>query len=151
MNTQKLLIGTVVGAIYFLLIDWLLYGTLLTDLWNWPEGQMRESPDWLWMIVGYLLFAGAFTWIYNKGVGNGSRIQEGIRYALALGVLTGFGMNLVWYSLSLGNELTTYLIDGVITVVKYGIGGILIAYVIGVPGADNDRGKEGGGGGGGGV
>ena len=89
MNTQKLLIGTVVGTVYFGLLDWLIYDKLFSSLWNMPEGQMRESPDFLWMIIGYVLFAGAFTWIYNKGVGNAGPVMEGIRYAIALGVLMG--------------------------------------------------------------
>jgi hypothetical protein len=153
MNTQKLLIGTVVGAVYFWLIDWVLYTMVLSGLWSMPEGYMKESPDMLWMIIGYLIFAGAFTWIYNKGVGGDSRVMEAIRYAVALGVLFGFGWNLVWYSMSTGNPLSTYLIDGVVTIVKFGIGAIIIAYAAGIPalsggGLRGSGGGEGGGGGG---
>jgi hypothetical protein len=150
MNTQKLLIGTVVGTIYFFLIDWLLYGMLMKDMMSYPEGFMKEKPDMLWMIIGYLIFAGAFVWIYNKGAANTTKMGEGMRYGIALGVLWGLGMNLVWYALTNGNELSTFLIDGVATIVKFAIGGIIIAYAIGVPGAGagaGDRGKGDGGGG----
>jgi len=147
MNTQKLLIGTVVGTIYFLLVDWLLYDMILKGMWHYPEGFMKESPDWTWMIIGYLIFAGAFTWIYGKGVANTTKVGEGMRYGIALGVLLGLGMNFVWMSLTTGNEMSTYLIDGVAAIVKYAIGGIIIAFATGMPaGVAGDRDKTQGGG-----
>ena len=151
MNTQKLLIGTIVGAIYFFLIEWLIYGVLMKDMMVFPEGYMKEKPDMLWMIIGYLIFAGAFTWIYSKGVANTTKMGEGMRYGIALGVLFGFGMNMVWFSLTNGNTLSTFLIAGVVSIVEYAIGGIIIAYAIGMPGSAgaSNRGKDSGGGGGG--
>jgi len=73
-----------------------------------------------------------------------------MRYGIALGVLYGLGMSLVWFSLTNGNTLSTTLIGAVASIVEYAIGGIIIAYAIGMPGAAaGDRGKDSGGGGGG--
>jgi hypothetical protein len=134
------------------LYDWLLYGILLKDTFMRVEGYDREMPDMMYLIIGMFVFMAGFTYIYGKGVDNvGSKVQQGIRFGIVIALMVGLGVGLILYSTQEPRPLSDYLIDTVVHIVRFSLAGVIIAYVTGVPGADNDRGKEGGGGGGGGV
>lgn len=145
MNTQKLLFGTVAGAVFMFLIDWVVYGYLLKGSMTVVPGYHREMPDMMWLIIGILVFSLAFTLIYSKGVSAGTKMQQGMRYGVLVGILVGFGLNLIWYSLQMAAPLSEFLIDGVYTTVKLSLMGIVVAYATGIT---IDTGREKGSGGG---
>jgi hypothetical protein len=146
MNAQKLLFGTLAATILIFILDWVFYGMLMMDSFTRVEGYHREMPDWLWLIIGLVVFSAVFTYMYGKGADNsGTRTQQGMRYGVLIGLLVGIGLNLIWYSLQMAAPLTEFLIDGVYTIVKLAIAGIVVAHVTGIPSAL--RGKASGGGG----
>ena len=152
MNTQKLLLGTLVGTIAVFALDSLIYAVLLKDTFTMVPGFHRETPDWLWLIIGYVVSMALFTYIYGNGTDSGAtRVQQGMRYGIFIGLLIGFGLNLIWYSLQMASPLSEFLIDGVVTTVKYAIIGIVVALTVGVPDGIPAGGKTEGGGGGGGA
>lgn len=146
MNTQKLLIGTLAGAVFIFLLDWVVYGMLLKDTFTTVPGFHREMPDMMWLAIGIVVFSAAFTLIYSKGVSAGTKVQQGMRYGVLVGILVGLGLNLIWYSLQMAAPLSEFLIDGAYTIVKLALTGIVVAYATGVPGGDGFRGKSEGGG-----
>ena len=146
MNAQKLLLGTLASAILIFGLDYVAYTMLLKDMFTRVAGFHRDMPDMLWMIIGLIVFAAVFTYMYAQGANdNGTRTQQGMRYGILVGLLIGIGMNLVWYSIQLADPVSSYLIDGVYTIVKFAVVGIVVAHVTGIPAAA--RGKASGGGG----
>ena len=144
MNAQKLLVGTLAGAAFLFLLDYLLYGVLLTDTFTRFPGYHREMPVWLWIILGLIILMGCFTYIYLKGVEPlGTKMQQGLRYGVVFGIMLGFGVGLIYYSLQIPTPLNDYLIDGVIAIVRFGLAGIVVAYATGVPGTDRGKGPGG--------
>jgi hypothetical protein len=156
MNATKLLICTIVGAIYMYLVDFLWY-VFVTG-----EGMNADTPQphHLAMILGYLIFAALFSTIYAKGVERGSPTQQGLRFGVMIGLLVALPYALLMYGISptapeydLWSDLGEVLRDGAYEVVKVVILGVIVAHLSGVrtnSDRSNDidgRGDIGGGGG----
>lgn len=141
MNTTKLVICTLVGAVYCLLIDYVFYGLLMGG-----TGDESAMPNFVWMIVGYVIFALMFCLIYAKGVEAGSPTQQGLRYGILVGFLTAVSLGFILHGVSAGggmeewSNLGDVLRDSAYEVVKLGILGIIIAHLSGLS-SGSDRGK----------
>ena len=61
--------------------------------------------------------------IYQKLTGHGANAKSGFQFGTWIGILVGFGMGLVWYGSANIYTLNGYLIDGVWSVLFYGIVG----------------------------
>lgn len=148
MKIQKLLIATVVGAVFLLLADMVWYTMVMTDSMDMPNARLNAEgqpyPDMMWMVISYIIVALAFSAIYSKWSGGGSKLNSGLNYGLWMGLLVGLGMNLMWFSLVTTMTLNQTLIDSAYTIVKYVILGIVVAYAYGM--GDGARGKASGGG-----
>ena len=57
----------------------------LADPRTLPEAEAQKLMHW--MILAHVLMAGAFTWIYVRGVENKPWLGQGLRYGLAVAVL----------------------------------------------------------------
>ena len=143
MNTTKLAICTLVGLVFCFLLDYLFYGVLM-------GGAGDAMPNFLWMVIGYLIFALMFCLIYSKGVESGvSASQQGLRYGIMVGFLTAVAMGFIMHGIASGTgtmqewaDLGTVLRDSAYEVVKMGILGVIIANLSGLPAAAMaDRGK----------
>lgn len=142
MKIQKLAIATVVGTVFLFLLDWLWYGMLMKDSMEMPN--QRPEPDFMWLVISYIVFALAFAAIYTAwsgGSGASSKVNAGLNFGIWTGVMIGLGMNLMWFSLTTTITLSQALTDGGFTIVKYILLGIIVAYATGVPGGGGDRGK----------
>jgi len=140
MNTSKLLLGTLIGTVVVFLLDALFYGSLTRDVFTMVPGYDREWPQWPWLIFGLVIFMGAFTYAYMAGEDSKKpRVPQGARYGLVIGIMFGFGMGFVLYSIQDPKPWSDYVIDGVYTVVKLVVAGALVAYFSG-------KGSEGAGG-----
>ena len=68
----------------------LVHGVILGDDYM-ATGLMRTEAEaqnlMHWMILAHVLMAGAFTWIYVRGVENKPWLGQGLRYGLAVAAL----------------------------------------------------------------
>jgi hypothetical protein len=91
MNSKKLIIGGIVGAIVYFLLGWLAYGKLLMDYFSKHAGTARDvnraEPMFLYLIIGNLLMGFLLSYIFVKAkissLGNG----------LVTGAVVGFLMS----------------------------------------------------------
>ena len=139
MKIQKLLIATVAGTVFLLLMDKVWYTMIMKDSMNMPGA--RPEPDMMWMVISYVIFALAFVSIYGKWNGGGSKVNSGLNFGLWTGIMIGLGLNLMWYSLSTAMTLTQTLTDGVYSIVKYIILGIIVAFLTSEGGTRGGGGK----------
>ena len=55
-------------------------------------GLMRSAAEqkhfFVWMILAHVFLAGAFTWIYSRGMENRAWLGQGLRFGLAVAFLT---------------------------------------------------------------
>ena len=133
MKIQKLLIGAAAGTVFLFLLDWVWYGMIMKDSMNMPMARVdaagQPAPDYMWLILSYIITAIAFVSIYSKWDGGSSKVNSGLNFGLWTGLLLGLGINLMWYSLSTMMTLNQVLTDAVYTIVKYILLGIIVAYL----------------------
>jgi len=133
MKIQKLLIATVAGTVFLFLIDWVWYGMLMKDSMVMPNARVdangQHMPDFMWLVISYLVFSLAFVSIYGKLSGGSSKVNSGLNYGIWVGVMVGLAMNLMWYSLTTMMTMNQVLMDGAYSIVKYIILGIIVAYL----------------------
>ncbi len=141
MKNQKIAIATVIATVLIFGMDFLFYKVLLGG--SSGECCMKEMPDFMWMIIGDLLFALAFVVIYDKIPSAASKVMSGINYGIWIAILASVAMNFVWYSV-MEMELQSVLMESVYGLVKFSILGVVVALLVTDDGGD--RGKATGGG-----
>ena len=141
MSASKLAICAIVSTVFIFLLDYLFYGMLMVDTFQYC--CQKEMPDMLWIILGLLIFSVMFCHIYAKGVESDNKTQEGIRFGIVVALFVWIPMGFIWYSLMDSEQcgpLSQYLIDMVFRLVQMILLGIIVAHVSGVQ--LKDKGKE---------
>ena len=98
--TKTCLIASIVAFILMFLGGWVVHGILLHDLYA-TTGLMRPEAEAQammgWMVLAHALMAGAFVWIYARGVENKPWLGQGLRFGLAVALLCGIPMFIIYY------------------------------------------------------
>lgn len=132
MNTTRLLLGAVIGTIAVFALDFLFYGMLMRDSFTIIPACDRKMPQWPWLVGGIFIFMFVFNYLYGLVVRPRlAPVQQGLRFGSAIGVLAGFGMGLILYSIQEPHPLSDYIVDGLYTTVKFAVVGVLTAYITG--------------------
>ena len=102
MNSQKFIVGGVVGGIVNFILGWLVYGMLLKDFMasNASSGIMRADSDMIWwaLIVGNLCVG--FLLAYVIGKGGAASAAKGAAVGFVVGLLVSLGYDLIMYATS---------------------------------------------------
>jgi hypothetical protein len=102
MNVRQYLLGSIAVLIFFLIIEWLLHGVILSSCYADYRHLLRPEAQrgWfaIWLVLGYLMFTFGFCFIFvkgyeNKGLAEGARYGLYVAFAFVLSfILMGFGM-----------------------------------------------------------
>ena len=97
---KKFLVAWLVMFILYFAFGFIVHGVLLHDDYlatniMRPEDQQQQLM--VWMIVAHVMLAGAFTWIYARGVENKPWLGQGLRYGLAVAFLAVIPLYLIYY------------------------------------------------------
>ncbi len=131
MDTKRLAIGTVVGGIAMFVVGYLFWNILL-DYWNGAfdaAGVAREA-QLLWAVVLSNIAAAALITLAIE-TGGSSTIGGGVKIGAIVGFLVWSGVDLAFYADTTIFDLTTIILDPLLASVHYGIGGGVIAAVLG--------------------
>jgi len=97
---KKFFIAWLVLFVVFMVGGMLVHGMLLSDEYM-ATGLMRPEAEQTgmmgWMILAHVLLAGAFTWIYARGVENKPWLGQGLRFGLALALFATVPIYLIYY------------------------------------------------------
>ena len=135
MKTNKILLGGLAGGVAFFLLGWLIYGMVMMDymMANQNQCAMRPMEEMIWWslilsnIIWALTYAVIFSWANITGFANG------LKSGAIIGLLIGASIDLSFYSMStMFNSLTPVGVDIIATTVMSGIGGGIIAQVMGM-------------------
>lgn len=124
---KKCILAAVAGGVALFVLGYVMYGWLLADFF--ANDAMSETPTY-WAIVAGQLAGGAFlalvlSWRAAGGPGDAFKAGAGVGvlYSLSMG-LTMFGTTDGMYT------VTTVVGDAVVSVVMYGIAGMVVAKVL---------------------
>jgi len=103
MNTKRFALASVAGFVVFAILDGIVNGILLADLYQqtssvWRPQDQIQGNLWL-MWLGYLIFAPVFVLIYTKGYeANKEGLGQGVRFGRLVGILLFAPQSLGWYA-----------------------------------------------------
>ncbi len=133
MNTKKFLITAVVVFVVGFGLNFAIHGVLLQDDYSKLPNLLRTQQDaqnyFHFMIVANFLFSLALAWIYAQGVTEAPWIGQGIRFGLALWLLTAVPGYLTYYAVqpwpveviykSIGFDLVRITLLGIVAAAIY--------------------------------
>ena len=98
---KKFLIAWLVIFVVYLACGFVVHGFLLADDYA-KTGLMRPMEQqegfFHWMVIAHVMMAGAFTWIYARGVENKPWLGQGLRFGLAVAFLAAIPLYLIYYT-----------------------------------------------------
>jgi hypothetical protein len=135
MNTNKFLVGGIIGGVANFLLGWLVWGMLLmnfmTQHCSEASKAINRSEDnmiWWAMIVGNLAFGFLMSYILNKAGANS--VAKGAGVGAVVGLLSAIGYDCMMYSMMDMMDTTAIAVDvAASTVVNSIVGGIIGWYL----------------------
>lgn len=136
MNTNKFLIGGIVGGIAYFLLGWVIYGMILKApmeeaMVPGAKALSRGEGMIMWaMILGNMSMGFLMSYVLNRaGVMNA---MSGLTFGLVVGLLSSLGMNFIWYSQMDMISMNGMFMDIGASTVMTGIVGLIIGAVNGM-------------------
>lgn len=112
--------------------SFIVHGGVLQDEYHDLAALLRSEEDaeqqLPYLLLAYVLQAGAFVWIYQRGVGTQPWYQQGLRYGVVIALLTVVPNYLAHYALQPVPGLLAIkqiLLDGLVVVLL----GLTISYL----------------------
>lgn len=131
MDTTKLLLGTLVGAVTSFIAGGLVFGLALSTYLETNAG-FSASPNFVWIIIGHLILSFLITYIFIQWAGI-STLATGAKAGAAIGFLIALGYN----SFLMGGTdlftggVVTIIVDAIGTAVLWAAGGAGIGWYLG--------------------
>jgi hypothetical protein len=98
---KKFLIAWVVIFVVWMLGSFVVHGHLLHDDYMQLSSLFRPEADaqhyFPWMILAHVILSGAFVWIYAQGVQDKPWLPQGVRFGIAVALLTIVPTYMIYY------------------------------------------------------
>jgi hypothetical protein len=98
---KKFFIAWIVIFIVWMVGSFVVHGVLLHDDYANLPGLFRPEAEaqqyFPLMILAHIILAGAFAWIYSRGVEATPWLPQGIRFGLAIALLTVVPTYMIYY------------------------------------------------------
>lgn len=133
MDTKRLIIGTIVGAITLYIFGYLIWELAFADFFaanvGSATGVYRDTPLPWAVALGNVSYAALLT----LAIGTRDRIAtivEGTKITAIMGFLMWFGVDFFLYGFQLVWNLTATITDSLLELIHAGIAGAVIAAVL---------------------
>ena len=142
MDIKRLIIGSLVGAITLYILGQLIFCMAFAEFYAANRGSatgVARDTNLIWAIVlGSLSYAVLLTLAIETRSGSTS-LLDGMKIGGVVGFLLWFTVNFTLYGLQNVSNLTVTIADPLLELVRGGIGGAIIAVVLGkVAGVQED-------------
>ena len=98
---KRFFIAWIVIFVAWMAGSFVVHGALLHDDYSKLSGLFRSEADaqtyFPLMILAHVLLAGAFVWIYSRGVEARPWLPQGIRFGVAIALLTIVPTYIIYY------------------------------------------------------
>ena len=131
MCTKRLAIATLVGGIVMYAVGYLIWDIAFAEFFaSSGSDKVARETAFIWpQILGTFSLAALVT--LGVGKGNQSSIAEGFKIGATVGFLVWFGVDFIRYGHQDVLSLTATIVDPLLEIVRSGIGGAVIASVLG--------------------
>jgi len=133
MDTKRLVIGTLAGAITLQVVGYLIFDLAVLDFYlenaGPATGAFRAGPvQWAFGLANLSLAALITLGITSRG--GAPTIGRGFVTGLVIGFLVWFGVDFTLYGFTFLWNLTVVIVDPVLEAIHNGIAGAVIAFVL---------------------
>ena len=129
---SKFFLGWVAVFVVFMAGSFVVHGMLLHDdyanLPNLFRAEAETGPYFPLMILAHVIMAGAFVWIYSRGIEPKPWLPQGIRFGVAVALMAAIPTYMVYYVVQpMPGALVVkqMILDGILMVIL----GIVAAFV----------------------
>jgi len=130
---RKFFIAWIVLFVAWFAGSFVVHGMLLGSDYKALQGQLfRTDADsqqyFPWMILAHVLLSGAFVWIYAKGVESRDWFPQGLRYGVAIALLTIVPTYIIYFVVQPTPQalmIKQIVFDGVLMLVL----GVIVAFM----------------------
>ena len=133
MFNKQNLVATLVGAIVLFLLGWVIWGMATMSFFeahsNASLMKSDEEMNLLYVFLGNLFAAFAMSSLYGKWARGHHSATEGLKFGAWIGLFVGLGMGLVWMGTGNMMDTTGHVVEAILDIVYYAIGGAVIALV----------------------
>ncbi len=134
MDTKRLIIGTLVGAITLYVLGYLIWELAFGDFFAANRGSaigVERDTLVIWAVaLGTVSYAALLTLAIGTRAG-AATIVEGLKIGAIVGFLMWFGVDFIHYGIGNVSNLTATLVDPLLELIRAGISGAVIAAVLG--------------------
>jgi uncharacterized membrane protein len=132
MNTQKFLIGSLIGGVVFFLLGYLFYGALLASFFSTHStgNYMKDPPDFLFIILGNLATGALLAYIFSKWAGI-KTAATGLQAGAVIGLLSGLGWDLLFYGTTNLMDITGTIADVILVTIMTAAAGAAVGWYLG--------------------
>jgi hypothetical protein len=134
VDFKRFIIGTVVGGITLYILGYVIFELAFADFFAANAGSATgvwKDPQVIWAIaLGTLSYSALITLAIGTRAGS-TTIVEGLKVGAIVGFLMWFGADLIIYGVWNLSNLTATIADSVLETIRAGIGGAVIAAVLG--------------------
>ena len=99
--TKNFLISWVVAFVVWMIGSFAVHGAWLSEIYATIPNIMRSEEDTAalmhFMLLAHIVMAGAFVWIYQRGIEDKPWIPQGFRFGLAVALLAPVPMFTIYY------------------------------------------------------
>jgi hypothetical protein len=99
--SKRFLIAWIVVFVVWICGSFVVHGMLLHDDYAALTNLFRTEADsqqrFAWMILAHVIMSGAFAWIYARGVESAPWAGQGLRFGIAVALLTVVPTYLIYY------------------------------------------------------
>jgi hypothetical protein len=100
--SKKFFIAWIVIFIVWFAGSFVVHGVLLHDDYMKSPSLFRTEADsqafFPWMILAHVMLSGALAWIYSRGVESSPWLPQGIRFGVAIALLTVVPTYIIYYA-----------------------------------------------------
>ena len=136
MTIKNRSLATLVGFVVFFLLGWLVYVMLLMDFYTNNAGSatgvMRAEDEMIWwaLILGNLFQTYLLVYIFGNWA-NITTFSDGLKAGAIIGLIMGLAFNLSMYGYSNIQNMTSALVDPIVSAVIMAITGGAIGFMLG--------------------
>lgn len=133
MNTNKILLGGILGGITFFILGWLIYGIALADYMaahsNTSVNRPMEEMIWWAMILSNLI--SGFLMAFILSWSGTSNFVGGLKIGAIVGLLFGLSIDLSFYAMTtMFSDMNSLFIDIVVYSVMTALASGVIAWAM---------------------
>ena len=133
MFSKTNIIATLLGFVVLFVGGYVFYTFLIPDFYalHTINDAEKEIPDMAFIAIGCLIQAFVMASLYSKWSGGNHSAKQGFCFGAFIGLFVGFGIGLITYGVMDLMDLTGHLVDGVWSIVFYGLAGMVISLAYG--------------------